>query len=206
MLVIDIPGRAVRAIVGSAGRERPGGWIDLTDQPRSPGSTLKPFIYAMAFDDAIAMPTTMIGDLPKRFDAYQPENFDRSFRGDVTIAEALQHSLNVPAVLALAQVGPERFVAQLALAGAAPRVHGGAPERSRAGGGSGRCGADRARARPALCGAWRWWPGPATGLAGGDGGGEPQLRWPRLLGGESAAKVLEILRNAPARRGACQPD
>ncbi len=201
MLVIDIPSRAVRAIVGSAGRERPGGWIDLTDKARSPGSTLKPFIYAMAFDDAIATPTTMIGDLPKRFDAYQPENFDRSFRGDVTIAEALQHSLNVPAVLALAQVGPERFVAQLALAGAAPRVHGGAqsnPGLAVALGGAGLTArelgllyaalGDGGQARPLV---WQAGMEAASRSSGGH----------RLLGAESAAKVLEILRNAPSPSG-----
>lgn len=123
-LVIDIPTRAVRAHVGSASRKRPGGWLDLTAQARSPGSTLKPFIYAMAFDDGEATPQTRIQDLPKRFAAYQPENFDRSFRGDVSVAEALQHSLNVPAVLALDRVGPQRFAAQLALAGAPPRIAG----------------------------------------------------------------------------------
>ncbi|MEL6414358.1 MAG: transglycosylase domain-containing protein, partial [Pseudomonadota bacterium] len=82
ILVVDIPTRAVRAAVGSADRKRPGGWLDLTAQPRSPGSTLKPFIYALAFDDGAAAPSTRIADLPKRFAAYQPENFDRLFRGD----------------------------------------------------------------------------------------------------------------------------
>lgn len=123
-MVVDIPTRAVRASVGSASRARDGGWLDLTQVARSPGSTLKPFIYAMTFDDGLAAPGTIINDLPKRFDAYQPDNFDRSFRGDVTIAEALQHSLNVPAVIALDRVGPARFAARLRLAGANPRVSG----------------------------------------------------------------------------------
>ncbi|MEO1473615.1 MAG: transglycosylase domain-containing protein, partial [Pseudomonadota bacterium] len=124
-IIVDIPTRAVRAAVGSASRDRPGGWIDLTRQPRSPGSTLKPFIYAMTFDDGAALPHTLITDLPRRFSAYQPENFDRGFNGDVTIAEALQHSLNVPAVIALDRIGPERFAAQLTAAGASPRVESG---------------------------------------------------------------------------------
>ncbi|NBC19835.1 MAG: penicillin-binding protein 1C [Alphaproteobacteria bacterium] len=201
MMVIDIPERAVRAAVGSAGRGRPGGWIDLTDRPRSPGSTLKPFIYAMAFDDGLAAPATLISDLPKRFDAYQPENFDRSFRGDVTIAEALQHSLNVPAVLALAQVGPNRFASQLALVGAAPRVQGAAESDTGLAVALGGAGltmrelgllyaalGDGGRARPLV-----WQADKET--AGPDGG--PR----RLMGRESAEKVLQILREAPAPSG-----
>ena len=129
-MVVDIPTRAVRAAIGSVSRQRPGGWLDLTQQPRSPGSTLKPFIYAMNFDDGSAAPGTVINDMPKRFSAYQPDNFDLRFRGDVTIAEALQHSLNVPAVIALDQVGPERFAAQLSLAGASPRINAGAKQGS----------------------------------------------------------------------------
>jgi penicillin-binding protein 1C len=57
ILVVEIKGRAVRALVGSAGRDRPGGWIDLTRAIRSPGSALKPFIYAFAFDDGAWRPT-----------------------------------------------------------------------------------------------------------------------------------------------------
>ena len=114
VLVVHVPTRAVRAIAGSASRDRPGGWLDLTAQARSPGSTLKPFIYAMAFDDGTAAPDTRVADLPTRFASYQPENFDRMFRGDVRVSDALQHSLNIPAVAMLDRVGPERFAAQLA--------------------------------------------------------------------------------------------
>ncbi|WP_273418506.1 transglycosylase domain-containing protein, partial [Hyphomonas adhaerens] len=126
VLVVHVPTRAVRAIAGSASRDRPGGWLDLTAQARSPGSTLKPFIYAMAFDDGTAAPDTRVADLPTRFASYQPENFDRMFRGDVRVSDALQHSLNIPAVAMLDRVGPERFAAQLASAGARPRIYGGA--------------------------------------------------------------------------------
>ncbi len=118
IVVADIATREVRASVGSADRAGPGGWLDLTNRPRSPGSTLKPFIYGLAFDDGIAAPNTRIADAPKRFASYRPDNFDRMFRGDVTVAEALQHSLNVPAVSALDAVGARRFVATLAFAGA----------------------------------------------------------------------------------------
>src|SRR5262245_58216189 len=72
----------------------------------------------MAFDDGVASPDTRIADAPKRFASYRPDNFDRTFRGDVTVAQALQHSLNVPAVSALDAVGARRFAAALSFAGA----------------------------------------------------------------------------------------
>ncbi len=118
IMVVDINSREVRAVAGSANRRSAGGWIDLTDRPRSPGSTLKPFIYGLAFDDGVASPNTRIEDTPKRFSTYRPDNFDRTFRGDVTVAQALQHSLNIPAVSALDAVGAQRFAAALAFAGA----------------------------------------------------------------------------------------
>lgn len=200
-MVVDIPTRAVRASVGSASRDRAGGWIDLTQQPRSPGSTLKPFIYAMTFDDGAAVPGTIINDLPKRFAAYQPDNFDSSFRGDVTIAQALQHSLNVPAVIALARIGPERFAAQLRLAGADPRVSGQAERDAGlalALGGAGMTLEELAKLYAAL----------------GDGGVAKPLVWhrreeaaskadtgQRFIGAASAAQVLEILAEAPSPTG-----
>jgi penicillin-binding protein 1C len=118
IMVVDLASREVRAAAGSANRDVAGGWIDLTDRPRSPGSTLKPFIYGLAFDDGVASPNTRIEDTPKRFASYRPDNFDRTFRGDVTVAQALQHSLNVPAVSALDAVGAQRFAAALSFAGA----------------------------------------------------------------------------------------
>src|SRR5690606_13342321 len=77
ILVVEIQGRAVRGAVGSAGLQRPGGWIDMTRARRSPGSALKPFIYAAAFERGVAAPDTEIEDAPRRFADYQPENFDR---------------------------------------------------------------------------------------------------------------------------------
>jgi penicillin-binding protein 1C len=118
IVAVDIATRQVRAMVGSANRAAPGGWIDLTNRARSPGSTLKPFIYGLAFDDGVAAGGTRIADAPRRFASYRPEDFDRVFRGDVTITEALKHSLNVPAVEALDAVGARRFAATLSFAGA----------------------------------------------------------------------------------------
>ncbi len=200
-LVVHIPTRAVRAVIGSASRERPGGWLDLTAQARSPGSTLKPFIYAMAFDDGQAAPDTRISDLPKRFASYQPENFDRMFRGDVRVSDALQHSLNVPAVLMLDKVGPERFAAQLSLAGARPRISGGASHQAGlalALGGAGLTARELAVLYAAL----------------GDGGVAKPLVWRadeegdsysrmgrRLVSEESAEDIIRILQGAPTPAG-----
>ena len=119
ILVVEVKTRAVRALVGSAGRDRPGGWIDLTRAVRSPGSTLKPFIYAFAFDDGALAPDTQITDAATRFADYQPENFDHQFHDKVTAREALAYSLNVPAVATLEKIGPEAFAARLESAGVA---------------------------------------------------------------------------------------
>lgn len=197
-LIIETGSRSVRALAGSASRSRPGGWIDLTDRPRSPGSTLKPFIYGMAFDDGIAAPGTRIADLPRRFSGYQPDNFDRRFRGDVTIAEALQHSLNIPAVTTLDGVGARRFNAALGFAGASPL-------RPR------QAGQDSGLA-VALGGAGLTVRQVGTLYAAlGDGGAARPLVWfedelaedhePvgefRILSAESAADILTVLRRAP---------
>src|SRR5690606_19428718 len=69
ILVVDVKTRAVRAAVGSGGLSRPGGWIDMTRALRSPGSTLKPFIYAFAFEQGLAAPDTEIKDTATRFAA-----------------------------------------------------------------------------------------------------------------------------------------
>ena len=118
LLIVENKTKQVRALVGSSGLDAKGGWNDLTRAIRSPGSTLKPFIYAMAFDDGVLSPGSVINDMPRSFGGYSPENFDRTFRGEVRIREALQHSLNVPAVMALEQVGADRFRAALSMTGA----------------------------------------------------------------------------------------
>jgi penicillin-binding protein 1C len=91
--------------------------VDLTQAVRSPGSALKPFIYALGFDDLAVHPATLIADAPHRFGGWAPRNFDRDFDGLVTAREALQRSLNVPAVQVLERVGPARLASLLALSG-----------------------------------------------------------------------------------------
>jgi penicillin-binding protein 1C len=120
IIVIDNTSGEMRAHVGSAdffSQERAGS-IDMIQAIRSPGSTLKPFIYALAFETGIAHPETMLDDRPTRYGVYAPENFDLSFQGTVTARRALQLSLNVPAVELLAEIGPARFLARLRNAGA----------------------------------------------------------------------------------------
>jgi penicillin-binding protein 1C len=118
-VVIDNRTRNVLAYVGNADfRSGPRrGTIDMARAVRSPGSALKPFIYAMAFDRLIIHPETMLNDQPQHFGEYAPVDFDGQFRGEVTAREALQHSLNVPAVAVLDRLGPARFVSALAAAG-----------------------------------------------------------------------------------------
>ncbi len=94
------------------------GWVDMTQAVRSPGSTLKPFIYGMGFEDRVIHPETLVADVSTQFGDYAPANFDRSFHGELTIREALQQSLNIPAVLVLDRVGPMRFTERLRHVGA----------------------------------------------------------------------------------------
>ncbi len=86
------------------------GWIDMTRMPRSPGSTLKPFIYGLAFEEGLVSQETIIEDRPADFFGYRPRNFDMTYQGDVSIRQALQLSLNVPAVRLLNAVGPSRLM------------------------------------------------------------------------------------------------
>ena len=95
------------------------GQVDMTVALRSPGSTLKPFIYGLGIEDGLIHPETLIEDRPVRYGSYAPENFDLSFQGTVTVRKALQLSLNVPAVAVLDKVGASRFTARLEQAGGA---------------------------------------------------------------------------------------
>jgi penicillin-binding protein 1C len=120
IVVVDNRTGAVRAEVGGAdyfSTERAGA-VDLVRAFRSPGSALKPFIYGLAFEDGVAHPETLLDDRPTRFGAWAPENFDDTFHGTVTAGQALQQSLNLPAVQLLEAVGPARLVARLKMAGA----------------------------------------------------------------------------------------
>jgi len=121
ILAVDNETGEVRARVASADYfdERRAGQVDMTLALRSPGSTLKPFIYGMGFEDGLLHPETLIDDKPARYGSYTPENFDLTFQGTVTVRRALQMSLNVPAIAVLGKVGVNRLSARLTQTGAA---------------------------------------------------------------------------------------
>ena len=120
IVVIDNASGEVRARVGAADPDDASrdGAIDMSRAPRSPGSALKPFIYALAFEEGLAHPETVLFDRPMRYGAYAPQNFDLGYQGTVTARKALQQSLNLPAIELLADVGPSTFLARLHGAGA----------------------------------------------------------------------------------------
>lgn len=93
------------------------GWIDMTRILRSPGSTLKPFIFGLAIEEGLVAQETLIEDRPADFAGYRPKNFDMSYQGDVSVRQALQMSLNVPAISLLDALGPARLTARFRQAG-----------------------------------------------------------------------------------------
>lgn len=128
VVVVDHRTGEVVAYVGSPGLldlERAGA-IDMALAVRSPGSTLKPIIYGLAFELGLAHPDTLIEDAPARFGLYVPKNFDSTWHGTVTIRAALIHSLNIPAVKVLEAVGAGRLYSRLQQAAVDPVLPKGA--------------------------------------------------------------------------------
>ncbi|HKS19632.1 MAG TPA: penicillin-binding protein 1C [Bradyrhizobium sp.] len=119
IIAVDNDSGDVLARVGSPDYfdERRAGQVDMTRAVRSPGSTLKPFIYGLAFEDGFVHPESLIDDRPIRFGSYAPENFDMTFQGTVPVRKALQLSLNVPAIALLDRVGSSRLSSRLKQAG-----------------------------------------------------------------------------------------
>ncbi len=101
--------------------------LDYAARFRSPGSTLKPFLFALAIEDGLIHPESLLVDAPLSLDDYRPGNFDRRFRGAVSAATALAESLNTPAVDLIARTGPARLAARLARAGIPLRFAPGEP-------------------------------------------------------------------------------
>ena len=120
ILVVDNATGEVLAHVGSPSYfdRRRAGEVDMTQALRSPGSTLKPFIYGIGFEDGFIHPQTLIDDRPQRYGGYAPRNFNFSFAGTVSVRQALQQSLNMPAIAILDRVGAPRLMARLEQAGA----------------------------------------------------------------------------------------
>lgn len=127
-LLVDTRDMGIRAAVGSANFFDPGiaGQVSALQARRSPGSTLKPFIYALALDQGLLHPFTVLKDAPQSFGGYRPENFDGRFSGPVTATEALNRSRNVPAIALAAKLGNPSlydFLRAAGIARLAPEAH-----------------------------------------------------------------------------------
>ena len=122
IVVADEASGNILASVGSAGlfKSQSQGFVDMTNAVRSPGSTLKPLIYGLAFELGLAHPESLIEDRPTAFSGYVPVNFDGFTRGTVTIRQALTQSLNIPAMVVLEAVGPALLVQRIERANATP--------------------------------------------------------------------------------------
>jgi penicillin-binding protein 1C len=114
-IVIDNSTMQVLAYVGSPDffDDTEAGQVDGIRAIRSPGSTLKPLIYALSVDLGLATPKTMVADVPVHIEGYSPENYDSKYNGAVTIEDALAYSLNIPAVKILQQIGVPTLVDKL---------------------------------------------------------------------------------------------
>jgi penicillin-binding protein 1C len=196
ILVADHRSGEVLVSVGSAGftDAARGGFVDMTRAVRSPGSTLKPLVYGLAFDAGLAHPETLIEDRPVAFGTYAPQNFDRRFRGTVRVREALQASLNIPVVMLTEAIGPAQLVARMRRAGMAPRLAG-QPGLAVALGGVGVTLEDLVTlyagiAEGGVPVALHHLPAPAAG---------PR---PRLMSAEAAWQVADILAGVPPPPGA----
>ncbi|WP_122761451.1 peptidoglycan glycosyltransferase PbpC [Pseudomonas viridiflava] len=115
ILVVEAENMAVRAYVGSVdiGDAKRFGHVDMVTALRSPGSTLKPFLYGMAMDAGLIHSESLMQDVPRRYGDYRPGNFSTGFGGPVAASSALSMSLNLPAVQLLEVYGPKRFAAEL---------------------------------------------------------------------------------------------
>ncbi len=115
VILINNKTNQVEAYVGSSDffNKEFSGQVDGVQSIRSPGSTLKPFIYAMAFDQGIITPKTMLNDVPVNYAGYNPKNYDNEYHGQLSAETALSRSLNVPAVELLNEVGVDNFINRL---------------------------------------------------------------------------------------------
>lgn len=185
------PDSSVAAWIGNTGNHCPGCAMDMVTALRSPGSTLKPFIYGLAFQQGVLAPDTLLHDSATRFANYTPRNYDRIFHGTTTVRTALQQSYNLPAVQALDLIGARYFIATLHDNGVDLHLpRGAAPSLALALGGAGIRLLDLARLYNAL---------------GHDGlSTSPTVSWPvpstrptRLFSSTVAQQILGILRGTP---------
>lgn len=119
VVLINNRTHAVVAYAGSAGfsESQFQGQVDGASSLRSPGSALKPFLYALAMDRGLITPKTILQDIPQNFNGYRPLNYDETFRGRITASQALALSLNIPAVDLANRVGVDIFNEKLSRGG-----------------------------------------------------------------------------------------
>jgi penicillin-binding protein 1C len=195
MVVADHRSGEILAEVGSAAYQADlrQGFVDMAAAPRSPGSLLKPLIYGLAFDEGLAHPETLLEDRPTDFGGYAPQNFDRITRGTIRAREALQLSLNIPAVALTEALGPAKLIAAMRRAGADPRIPGDQPGLAVALGGVGVTLEEVVSLYAALARGGVAVPLRATG-AGGEGA--------RVVSAVAAWQVGDILAGLPPPPGA----
>ncbi|SIQ26276.1 penicillin-binding protein 1C [Paracoccus thiocyanatus] len=171
------------------------GFVDMARAWRSPGSTLKPFVYGLAFDDGLAHPETLIEDRPAVFGRWQPQNFDHHFRGTVSLRNALIWSLNIPVVKLAEAVGPNRIAQALRRGGMDLRLPGDAPGLAVVLGGTGVTLEGLAQGYAALARGGR-----GVTLSALPGGSEERAA--AMFGPVAAWQVGHILAQNPAPQGA----
>lgn len=117
VIVLDNRTHKVITYVGSSGftDTTDGGQVNGANAVRQPGSTLKPLLYAVCFDEGLLTPKTTVTDVAVNYEGYAPENYDKKFNGYVTAEYALEHSLNIPAIKGLKLLGKEKFIQKLSL-------------------------------------------------------------------------------------------
>ncbi|MGZ3851785.1 MAG: penicillin-binding protein 1C [Flavisolibacter sp.] len=115
VVVIDNKTHSVVAYLGSASftDTTDGGQVNGAAAVRQPGSTLKPLLYGLCFDEGLLTPKTVVNDVAVNYNGYAPENYDRKFKGPVTVEYALDHSLNIPAVKTLELLGKDKLINKL---------------------------------------------------------------------------------------------
>ncbi len=115
ILVVENDSLEVKTYIGSADFKdnQRFGHVDMIKAIRSPGSTLKPFLYGLALDEGLIHSQSLLTDAPIILDGYRPRNFSRGFIGPISVSNALKRSLNVPAIQVLYHLGAEKFVSQL---------------------------------------------------------------------------------------------
>lgn len=116
VLVVDNQTQHVISYVGSASIQDPSraGHVDMIQAIRSPGSTLKPLLFALAIDDDLIHSQSLLADVPRLKSRYRPGNFAKGFDGPVSASDALQRSLNIPFVQLIEAYGEQKFVNKLA--------------------------------------------------------------------------------------------